>query len=303
LGLPVAAGLLASLLFLSLARLGANGAVLSFLAPLPLMAVGLGLGQRMVWIAIAVATIAVGMAGLPMAGMFLMVTGAPVLVVVNRGLLWRTTPDGAVEWYPAGRVVAWLIVAVLLLFAAMLLAAPHHDGGIRGWIAQSVNHTLDVMGSAMPAKERQTAAKLLAAVLPALTMGMWLAMAVTTAAIAQAVLERLGRARRPSPTVAELVPPDWIVPMLGTALAAWAVTSGDVAFFAANVVAVALFPFALLGVATTHRAIGAVPGLVLLYGTLFLFLGWALIPAAALGLVVFAKTWVARRQPGGGKEE
>ncbi len=306
---PVAAGLLAALLFLSLALKPGSlmFGILGTLSPLPLMVVALSLGQIGAALAIAVGAVAVvAVTGSALVTFFLVMAGLPVLVVANRALLWRQDSAGTVEWYPAGRVVGWLVVLVLAVLALVTLIGMGHPGGLQGWIGQSVNHTLTVIGGNLPEAERQKMAGMLTRILPAVLMLMWLVTTAINAAFAQVTLVRFGHARRPSPTLAELNPPDWLAALLVVVLAAWGLGGGTVAYLASNLVAVALFPFALLGVATAHHAIagrpGAAMGLVALYAIMFLALAWALALAAILGLVMFVKMRAAHYRPGGGKE-
>ncbi|MDA8233166.1 MAG: DUF2232 domain-containing protein [Magnetospirillum sp.] len=307
-GLPLASGLLASLLFLTLARGMANGPLIGFLAPLPLMMAGLGLGRMAALFAAAIGTVAVAVVQERAYGLsFLLMAALPALVVANRALSWRVSPAGEKEWCPAGRVLSWLTLAGIALFAVAAALLSHHADGVRGWVAAAIGDMLDAVGDPLPAAERETAAHMLTKVLPALVVTVWVVMAAINAVLAQAILVRLGHARRPSPVYRDLDLPWWAAAVLAAALVAALAGTGSVGYVAANMAAVAALPFAALGIATAHRHLASRPdghlGLVVLYGVLVLAFVWALIPAAGLGLVRFTQTRFRRRASGGGKEE
>ena len=303
------AGLLAALLFLSLIHGAANGPLLAFFAPLPLMMAALGLEQAAAAMATSVGAMAVGLVGDWSFGLtFLALAGLPSLMVANRALLWRRAENGDIEWYPIGRLLAGLTVSAMAVFVAMALTLPPHSEGVRGWMVESLSRTLDAVGDEVTAEQRQLAASTLAAVLPGMVMTVWMLMAVVNALAAQAILVGLRRNRRPNPAYGGLDLPDWLGGVLLVTALLGAAVGGTVGYVAGNMAAVALVPFSLLGVATIHRHVtarpGAAVGLVFLYGVLVVFNVWALIPASGLGLVRFLQMRFRRRVPSdGGKEK
>jgi len=308
-GPGLVAGLLAALLFLSLIHGAANGPLLAFFAPLPLMMAALGLEQAAAVMATSVGAMAVGLVGDWSFGLtFLALAGLPSLMVANRALLWRRAENGDIEWYPIGRLLAGLTVSAMAVFVAMALTLPPHSEGVRGWMVESLSRTLDAVGDEVTAEQRQLAASTLAAVLPGMVMTVWMLMAVVNALAAQAILVGLKRNRRPNPAYGGLDLPDWLGGVLLAAALLGAAVGGNVGYVAGNMAAVALVPFSLLGVATIHRHVtarpGAAVGLVFLYGVLVVFNVWALIPASGLGLVRFLQMRFRRRVPSdGGKEK
>ncbi|HLO79105.1 MAG TPA: DUF2232 domain-containing protein [Magnetospirillum sp.] len=307
LGLALAAGLLSALMFLSLVKGIALGAVLSYAAPLPLIMAGLGLGMGAMVTAGAVAAVAVaavagGFSALP----FAVAAALPALVVTNRALLRREADNGPVEWYPPGLVLAWLTAAGLALMLcgmAFLIGSPD---GIEGSVSKVLGHALDMMAASVPAEQRAQAVKWWTPLFPAMVIGSWLMMAVINATGAQGLLVRLGQARRPSPAYRELWLPDW--PAIGLVAAAVAaiLVGGDVGYVATNVVAVLLIPFVFLGLAAIHRWAKGRPNagylLAALYGLLILAFGWAAVAVAGLGLVRFWTMRFRRPDSGGGME-
>lgn len=313
LGLPIALGLVSALLFLSTARQAPHGALLGFLAPMPLMAAALGLGQASTGLAAVVGIIAcAAVAGTPMGGAFALVVGLSALVVSNRALRTVDASKGGDKWYPAGSVLAWLVIWAAVVFtvvAAGLVATPGsalsgHSDGVRVWLEQSLTKALDTVGDQITPDERRDLAMVVSAALPAMIMGTWVVMSSIGAVAAQAILARLGQSLRPSPSYVDLDLPLWSPVLPVVAGVAWGVTHGDIAYVAANVAAVGALPFAILGVAVVHGAFtrgalsrkpGSGLGLVAFYITLLLFSGWALVPMAVMGLARFIKVRIDRR--------
>lgn len=307
LGLPLAAGLLSAVLFLSLAKGFAAGMILSYIAPLPLLLAGLGLGWGAAAVAglagmVAVAGAAGGLSAVP----FAVTAVLPSVVVARQALLWRTSADGVVEWYPPGLVVSWLtlLAAVLVVVGAALL--PSHEAGIEGWVVETIGQTIAMVAPTVPVEQRLQAARWWTPLFPAMVAGSWLVMSVANAAAAQGILARLGRNRRPSPAYRELTLPNWSgVALLVAVATAW--LGGDLGYVARSLAALALVPFALLGMATVHRRVVGRPyaGLLLamFYGVLFVAFGWAVIAVAGLGLVRFLTMFRRPATTGGGKEE
>jgi len=307
LGLALVAGLLAALSFLSLVKGIALGALLSYLAPLPLMMAGLALGTGASVVAGLVAMAAVGLVAGGLSALAFGISAAlPALVVAGRALLWRQAPDGSDEWYPPGHVLAWLTAAglVLLLTGAALLAGTPE--GVKASVADTISRSLSLLAAELPEETRSQVVAWWTPIFPAMVLGSWLVMAVVNATGAQGLVARLGKARRPSPAYRELMLPDWLgfglaVGALGAVLA-----GGDVGYVASNVAALLLIPFMFLGLAGIHRWARGRPnaGLVLAvtYGLLILAFGWAAAAVAGLGLVRFWTMRFRRPDSGGGME-
>ena len=243
-----------------------------------------------------------------MAISFLIMAGLPSVIVANRALLMRISADGQPEWYPPGLILGWLTIATMVLFTVAAVSLPNHPDGLRAWMAQAVAQSIDGMGITLAPEERQKTADTLAAVLPGMVMGVWVLMAVFNAILAQAVLTVTRHNRRPNPVYTGMDLPDWLMPILVASAVAAMATDGSLGYIAGNLAMAALFPFALMGVATAHRLIAARPasrlGLAAMYGFLVLAFVWAMIPAAALGLVKFLQIRFRRRSVSdGGKEE
>lgn len=308
LGLALAAGLCSALMFLSLAKGFASGAVLSYWAPMPLMMAGLALGMGASTLAAGVAAVAVaaaagGFSALP----FAVAAALPALLVTNRALLWRNAADGSVEWYPPGLVLAWLTAAglALLLLGTALVGGSSPDG-VEGTVTRVVGQALDQLATGLSADERKKVAQWWTPLFPAMVISSWLVMAVLNATGAQGLLARTGRARRPSPAYRQLELPDWLGYGLAVAAGTAIVVGGDVGYVATNALVVMLLPFVLMGLAVIHRWAKGRPNAGLLlavtYGLLILAFGWAAAAVAGLGLVRFWTMRFRRPKSGGGME-
>jgi hypothetical protein len=307
-GIPLAAGLAASLLFLSLAEGLAVGIVLSYVAPLPLMAVGLGFGLAASVVAslvgiVAVAWVAGGVSALP----FAVAAILPSMVVVRQALLWRVNADDSVEWYPPGLVLGWLtgVGMVLILIGAALI--PGSTGGVQGWIVEMIGNTLEALAPTLPAEQRQAFTEWWAPLFPAMVAGSWLLMSVVNAVSAQGLLSRYGRNRRPSPAYRQLMLPLWLGGALVITGAVGVIAGGDLGYLARNMAVLTLVPFAFLGLAAVHQWMAGRANarihLAMFYGVLFLVLAWAFVPIAGLGVVRFVMRFRRAPESGGGKEE
>jgi len=307
LGPALAAGLLSAILFLSLVKGVAMGIVLSYVAPMPLMMAGLGLGMGISALAgvigaLAVAAVVGSFSILP----FAIVAVLPALVVSKRALLWRTAEEGTTQWYPPGMILAWLTATGLALLLSGAVLVSGHPEGIRAWVAEAISHTLTLMAAEVPAEARAQAVKWWTPLFPAMICGSWLMMAVVNATGAQGLLVRLSKAIRPSPAYGELSLPDWLALILAVSGLAALVGQGDAGYVAANVAVLALIPFALLGMTSVHRWAATRPNarlfLAAAYGLLFLAFLWAALAVAGLGLVRFWTMRFRRHESGGGME-
>ncbi|WP_245644313.1 DUF2232 domain-containing protein [Magnetospirillum moscoviense] len=295
------------MLFLSLAKGFGSGIVLSYLAPLPMMMIGLWAGAAATLVAAVVGAAAVaGTVGGVSALLFLVATALPALVVANRSLLWRENQDGSIEWYPPGEVLAWLTaIGLALLLCGAALMADHPDG-VRGFVAEMIGKALDLIAAELPPDRRADAVTWWTPLFPAMTVVSWLLMAVANACGAQALLVRMGKNHRPKPAYRELMLPNWPAAALAVTGLLGVAAGGDVGFVAANLAVVLLVPFVFLGLAGIHRFAATKPQsrliLGLVYGLLILAFGWAAIIVALIGLVRFWRLRFRRPSSGGGME-
>jgi uncharacterized protein YybS (DUF2232 family) len=296
----IGGGVLSALLYLSVVTGGMGALILAYLAPLPLLMVGLGAGFRPFAIAATSAVAVVGLFGGPLFGLtYAMANGALVAVIVRQALLARSAPDGSLEWYPPGLllvVLTGLGLAGLLVSALLTLGDP---GGLEGSVRQFL-----VMGfgdaAAGTGDAESGVAQVIdsfAQVFPGMVVVSWLTMAIVNAALAQGVLMRFGRNLRPAMRVAEVELPHW-TPMLLAVAGILALVGGDgqLSYLALNVAIVLLVPFFFAGLAVVHAFAGRRQARTLLLVVFYFFLlvsGWPIALVIGLGVI---EQWAGLRR-------
>ena len=128
-GLGVGAGLVAALLFGVLLKASALAILLYLLAPLPILIVGLGWSHRAGLAAVASGALALALLVSPYLGLaFAAYLALPAWWLAYLAMLGRPGPDGILEWYPTGRLLAWVAGTAALAFVAIaVIASPDYD--------------------------------------------------------------------------------------------------------------------------------------------------------------------------------
>jgi hypothetical protein len=281
-GIAALCGGLAAFPYLAATNGSLGSLILAYLTQLPLFAVGLWRGTGAAALAgLAGWVILAGVGNLDTAAVFAGLNAVPVLLLVRQALLSRPDGSGAVEWYPPGRLAAWLTgLGLAVVVGALLLL-----GGMEGTLAslrEAVIPALD--GNSSGYAELLSG---LAFILPGVIAGSWMVMTITNGMLAQGLLARFGASRRPSPDLAALAVPLWLPVLL--AIAAGASLFGDIArFIGTNVMIVLAVPFCLAGLALIHTVARRLPRpmvpLVTFYVLAGLF-GWPLVLTAVLGVI------------------
>src|SRR6201985_608017 len=127
--IALAAGLASALMFASITSGAAISLLLINLAPLPLMVVGLVWGPFSAGVGGVAATIVIaGLFGVPYSIAFALLNVLPAWWLAHLVLLARphddaapAGPDNALEWYPVGRILLWIVVLATIVTAATLL--------------------------------------------------------------------------------------------------------------------------------------------------------------------------------------
>lgn len=300
--IALAAGGLSALLFGSLLTRSAGSALFSYLASLPLLAVGLWagpLGAGLAAVVGAVATAALG--SLTFGATYVALNGGPAVLLVRQALLSRTNAEGGTEWYPPGHLVAWLAaLAAVALVALALVLELVTEGGLRAVAAEALATFLDSMAralgttdeSAVMAPEVRDA---LAPLIPGLTGMSWFLTLAVNGTLAQALLVSLRLNRRPSPDLGAIALPAWL--LAGLVIAGLAtLLPGLLGFLGANLVLILLPAFVLAGLGILHAVSRPWPLRPLFLTAVYLlafFLGWPLVVLALLGVF---EPWIRLRQ-------
>jgi hypothetical protein len=297
--IPAGAGVLSALLFLAVA-VGSPGAlILGYLAPLPLFAMGLGAGLISVATAGATAAALVGaIAGLIPAATFAALLVAPAVVLVRQALLSRIDANGRLEWYPAGRLLMWLIG----IGAGLFVVATLFVSGGRGVEERLRN----VFGSALsayvgpaPASQLKPVVEFLSAY-PAVIVLSWLVMLALNAILAQGLLARFQHALRPSPPVASIELPRAVGAVTAVAALLAALAAGWLEFAARNVLVLLGLAFFFAGLGVVHGLMQQVSQRLLALVGFYVFVlvfGWPILLVTVVG---FVDHWVHFRQRFGG---
>ena len=293
--IPLGAGLVSALLHLSL-TLGSPGAfVFAYFAQLPLAMTGLALGFMPAAVASAVAAIIVAVA-VQVSGtltLFLLTSVLPVLIVIHFALQNRTRDDGTVEWYPVGRILAWLVGLGLAALAAAIVYFASIEGGLEGAIGRYLTRVLSVIGGVPPDAVSDMSART-ARFFPGFAATSWIFMSAINCVIAQRLVTAAGKNLRPPPRFREIEVPGWPA----GALAFGAILSffgGNPGLFGTNATIVATVPFFFIGLAVLHSISAAWPGRPLVLSGLYLLLVLLLWPAVIVAMLGLAEKWLRLR--------
>lgn len=301
--LSLVAGIVSALMFatydasLSLAML-----VIPF-APLPLFFAGFAMGLRAVLFAGGAASVLTGIVGgsFYFALVYAVTVLAPVALMVRQALLNRPAAAGALEWYPAGRLLAVLVAFMTALFLALCAVLAGAEGGVSGFLATVIEEAyVAASGTGQPEALPEDLVKLIAERALMWSPGLSVLFTAISMIVAQGALSRLGKAIRPSFDLIRLELPAWLTYGLILAAILGFVGPGDWRIIGRAVAIAFAVPFLFLGLAVIHsfarKWSAGVIVLILVYG-LLLFVPVAGIAIAALGLL---ERWLRLRARAGG---
>ncbi len=300
--IPLGAGIVAALLHLSV-TLGSSGAfMLAYFAQAPIVATGLALGFMPAAVAAAVAAVlvAVGSPGVGALSLFVLTSAFPVLLIVYFAIQNRVRDgegeDGAVEWYPLGRLLGWLTILALAAFVIAYLVFMGAENGVRG---ATETYLRNVLG-ALRGVQADTAAidqliSTMAIVFPAVAAASWILMIVVNGVMAQKFLTASGNNLRPMPVYSETEGPVWPAAVIAFG-ALMTIFGGNAGFFGINLMMIGAIPFFFIGLAVLHSISAAWPGRLLLLIGAYLFLVLLVWPAAIVALLGLIEHWVRLRE-------
>lgn len=285
----------ASLAFMS----GMPGALLAvYLAPLPLLLIGIEHGIKAVAVA-GVSGIAVAATvGGPTSGwLFALIHALPVWVIVRQALTQHLGPDGKVEeWYPSGSILSILSVyGAGMLFVAMVTSLGE-ERGLHGLVISYLDQVFAYMMPTMDEAVRSDLVQTISPLFPGYLGTSWVVMAAVNASIAMAILTRVQRTERPKTKLADMVLPDWMSWFLVVAAGVALLGQGELEFLGRNLALILAVPFFFLGLGVVHNLARHVtfPGMLLSAFYLVLFLsGWIAVAVIAAGLL---EQWVGLRR-------
>lgn len=291
------AGLVSAVLFLSTATGSVLAMLLFFVIALPGFIAGLGWGSRAAIVSgIAAAVIATMVAGLTVGVVFFAVLGAPVAVLTYLALLARSgegedEDPNALEWFPAGRLVAWatIIAGGVSAMSVPLLGfdAETFRNTAKDYFDKTIFSQFPTEGpNAVDKEQLEPLIDLMVQVLPATSSMVWLAILLTNIWAANKILEASGRAIRPTPPMATLTYPQHF-PLLFVAALLAAFLPGILGIIATGFAGAFLFAYIVMGLVVLHVLANrsAFSGLILTMLYLgMLLLGWVTLLVAVVGL-------------------
>jgi hypothetical protein len=290
----IGAGLVSALLWAVVLKATPLAEVLYLLAPIPVLIVSLGWNHRSGLIAAVVGGLAIAAFISPLSGLgFTLITALPAWWLAYLTLLGRPRADGVMEWYPVGRLLAWIAAtAALTILAAGLIST----GGDYGSYVQKgraiseavVNLHFPQGGpNSLDAEPRSQLIDLFAQVAPFVSaVGFTLVLSLYLWAAAWIVLASK-RLPRPWSPVPELVMPRAIALALIAAIALASI-DGFVGVLGFALSGALFMAFALQGLAAIHDRTRGKPArpfiLSGLYLLVFLTQGVAMFALALFGL-------------------
>jgi uncharacterized protein YybS (DUF2232 family) len=302
--MAIGGGVLSALLYLSVVSGSFGSLILAYLAPLPLLMVGLGLGFRSCLVAGGTAIVVVSLLGGLLFGLTYGIANVAVTaVIVRQSLLARTGPDGGLEWYPPGLMLVILTGLGLAAIGLAALATLGSPGGLEGSVREFLTIGLGGDLRSVPGATGQTEVPMadlvegFTQVFPAMVVVSWLAMAIINAALAQGVLMRFGRNLRPAMRVSSIELPPWTsLPLAAAGVLALVGGDGQIGYLAVNAAIVLLVPFFFAGLAVVHAFAGRRQARTLLLVVFYFFLlvsGWPIALVVGLGVI---EQWAGLRR-------
>ena len=288
--IALAAGLASALMFASITSGAAISLLLINLAPLPLMVVGLGWGAISAAIGGVAATVVIAaLFGLPYSIAFALVNVLPAWWLAHLVLLARprdsvdaASPDDALEWYPVGRILLWIVVFGTILTAATLLTMGTDAATIQKTIRTGWTELVEATGLTL--NDSTLDALVLVAPIGAeiaavmmLTLNLWLAAKIAATS---------GRLHRPWPDLKSTALPMTTIAVLFAAIVCC--FSGGLLAILAQVLTTGLsIAYAMTGFAVLHTLTLAMKSRALWLGCIYAVVAgfaWALLAIALLGL-------------------
>ena len=269
---------------------GTPGALfLAYLAPLPLLLVGLGFGASAGTVAGGAGVLAtVALGGMVPAGLYALVNAVPALVVVRTALTQRPRERGTRAWYPVGFTLCWLAALAAAMFAAISFLAWSNGNGVVEAISEFLDQTLATMLPQLASANRGDLIAATVPLFPGMVGASWILMTAVNGALAQGILVRTGRNLRPSPRLTDLILPDWMSWLFVASAVMALLGPGEWEYTGRNLAFILAVPFFFLGLAVVHTLVRRVsfPGpLMVIFYFMLIFSNWAAAAAAGLGMI------------------
>jgi hypothetical protein len=275
----IGAGLVSALLIAVIVKATPLAVLLYLLAPIPILIAALGWNHRSGLIAAATGGAAMAFVLSPLSGLgFVVTTALPAWWLAYLTLLGRPGPNGALDWYPLGRLLAWIAAtAAVTLVAAAIVSTGDYDafrdnsraiagslfrgptGGPSGEDAANAQSSL-----------REQIVESFAVLVPLFAAQGFAAILTFYVWAAAKVVALSGRLPRPWPFLPGVAMPRAVVGVLGLGVVL-PMVGGFVGVFGLALVGALTTAFALQGLAAIHDRTRGKPGrAALLFGTYLL---------------------------------
>jgi hypothetical protein len=294
--IAVVAGALGGVLLIAALRQSFFGVLLgAMLSPLPLAMTAFGLGGVFLPVAVVggAVTVAILSGSFALGVVYLLLDAAPAVLLSRLGLAAaKTAPGVPAPGTAVARTVCGLVVGAALIVVGGLFLMPAGPEGIEAAVGARLDEVLTAVpvnpaASAGLVKARAEIIDAMAAVLPGAVGWHWCLRALISAALAQAMLTRMGLALWPTPAYRGFEVQRWFFLLFAGTAAAALVLKGDPGFVAGNAAAVLTLPLLLHGLAVAHSGAKAVrQGPVLL--VLFYIVTVLTVPASFVLLIGLA---------------
>ena len=285
------AGVLSAFFYASVTSGAISAFILAYFAQLPLFLVGLALGTAPGAVAGAAGILVTGAYGGALAALlFALVNAVPALLVLRQALQSRAGPGGGgtTEWYPPGLLITWVIGFGTIVFFVGAWALYSDSGGIEAGIRRFLTGAMAQLFAASGDARAAGIADRVAPFFPAAVVGSWAVMVTLNAILAQGALVRFQRNIRPSPSLARLELPNFMLAALLIAVPMAILGGGSIGFVGRNLLIILAIPYFFQGLAVVHWFSHRLPNrgmwLTLFYVALLLF-SWLALMIAGLGIV------------------
>jgi len=286
--ISLGAGAASALLVATVATGSALAVPLFYLAPLPILIVGLGWSHLAALIAaLAAAGFIGGFFGFELLFAYVAGVGIPAYILSYLALMARQTgPEGQLEWFPVGRIVLAAAVLGCLAVASLI---PLVAGDVEGYQAalRSLFQAMLEEGGNAATPDTARLIDLLVAVMPPAAAVLTMVTQLVNLWLAAHAARLSGRLVRPWPDLAMIELPRATVALLIGTLIGTAVAGGFVGLLMELLSATLVMAFGFLGIAVIHAITRGAAGRTLVISTVWiaaLVLGWPFALLALLGL-------------------
>lgn len=287
-GLGLCAGLTSALLYCAIITGSPLAMALFYLAPLPVLLVGLGWGWVSAGLGALVGALAAALVVHGEAAVFYAATcGAPSAWLTRLAMLSRPGPEGGpVEWYPPGRLVAQTaILGCVLAVATMVMIGPDAETYrtnirvvIEDIFAAEPQLGNDLTGGRGAGEVAAYVAQLL---LPA-TVTVWMITMLANLWLAARVLHASKRLARPWPSLMTVDLPRHYAAVFAACAVVMLIVPGAIGIVASAATSAWAVAYLLIGLAVLHAATLGIAGRTMLLAALY----FALLVFLFAGVVV-----------------